>query len=170
MNHSAATFYSLKMATKSMPTRKIGSNGLQPRCMEVGDNLNIYRCKPYLKYVCISQAGSDTVSFVEYGREGHLLTYSFWDCGLGFSTNFGYDITPRCTKKGWSSTTYPQNTPRRSYFPEKAQKEIDAVVGRQRLPTLADRANLPYVDNVLKEVMRWGTPVPLGKTIIFYQG
>jgi len=44
---------------------------------------------------------------------------------------------------------------------EKAQKEIDSVVGRDRLPTFSDRASLPFVDAVLSETYRWGVPVPL---------
>ncbi|KAJ7035208.1 cytochrome P450 [Mycena alexandri] len=43
----------------------------------------------------------------------------------------------------------------------KAQKEIDSVVGTDRLPTFSDRASLPFVDAVLSEVYRWGVPVPL---------
>ncbi|KAJ3554822.1 hypothetical protein NM688_g2905 [Phlebia brevispora] len=49
-------------------------------------------------------------------------------------------------------------------YPEvqrKAQKEIDEVVGPFRLPTHDDRPRLAYIDCVFKEVMRWGTPVPL---------
>ncbi|KAF8629505.1 hypothetical protein AX17_005631 [Amanita inopinata Kibby_2008] len=44
---------------------------------------------------------------------------------------------------------------------EKAQKEIDAVVGTDRLPTFEDRPMLPYVEAVMKEAWRWGVPVPL---------
>ena len=33
----------------------------------------------------------------------------------------------------------------------KAQAELDAVVGRNRLPTLGDRDDLPYVEAILKE-------------------
>lgn len=40
-----------------------------------------------------------------------------------------------------------------------AQAEIDRVLGRDRLPTLADRASLPYVEALYKEVFRW---IPLG--------
>ncbi|KAJ6539005.1 cytochrome P450 [Mycena capillaripes] len=36
----------------------------------------------------------------------------------------------------------------------KAQHEIDAVVGGDRLPTFADREDLPYVDALVKEVCR----------------
>lgn len=39
-------------------------------------------------------------------------------------------------------------------FQKKAQTEIDKVIGDQRLPTLADRPNLPYVNCIVKEVLR----------------
>ena len=50
-------------------------------------------------------------------------------------------------------------------YPEaqkKAQEEIDAVVGTHRLPTIDDRDRLPYVNGLLKEVLRWGPATPLG--------
>jgi hypothetical protein len=43
-------------------------------------------------------------------------------------------------------------------FPEiqcRAQEEIDRVIGDSRLPTLADRDNLPYVFALLSEIYRW---------------
>ena len=43
----------------------------------------------------------------------------------------------------------------------KAQEELDRVVGRDRLPDFSDRENLPYIDAVVKEVLRWAAPVPL---------
>ncbi|EED77735.1 predicted protein [Postia placenta Mad-698-R] len=43
----------------------------------------------------------------------------------------------------------------------KAQEEIDNAVGKSRLSCFEDRPRLPYVECVLKEVLRWGTPVPL---------
>ncbi|KAF8337882.1 cytochrome P450 [Cantharellus anzutake] len=39
-------------------------------------------------------------------------------------------------------------------FQSKAQSEIDRVIGNNRLPTLADRPNLPYVNCIVKEVLR----------------
>ncbi|OCH95986.1 cytochrome P450 [Obba rivulosa] len=50
-------------------------------------------------------------------------------------------------------------------FPEmqqKAQEEIDAVIGPDRLPTLADRDRLPYVNALCMEVLRWNPVAPLG--------
>ncbi|KZV73583.1 cytochrome P450 [Peniophora sp. CONT] len=49
-------------------------------------------------------------------------------------------------------------------FPEaqnKAQAEIDSVIGRSRLPTLADRTSLPYVEALVSEVIRWAPVVPM---------
>ena len=46
---------------------------------------------------------------------------------------------------------------------EQAQKEIDSVVGLDRLPDYDDRESLPYVEAVVKEVLRWGTVAPMGK-------
>jgi len=44
----------------------------------------------------------------------------------------------------------------------KARESIDEVVGTGRLVDLADRDALPYVSCLLKEVLRWGVPAPLG--------
>ncbi|KAF9652712.1 cytochrome P450 [Thelephora ganbajun] len=44
---------------------------------------------------------------------------------------------------------------------KKAQKEIDSVVGNDRLPTFADRENLPYLEALFNECLRYGVGVPL---------
>ncbi|KAJ6788835.1 hypothetical protein PWT90_05938 [Aphanocladium album] len=45
---------------------------------------------------------------------------------------------------------------------EKAQEEIDRVIGLSRFPDLADRENLPYIDSLVKEIHRWSPVTPLG--------
>lgn len=50
-------------------------------------------------------------------------------------------------------------------FPEaqrRAQAELDAVVGPDRLPEYADRDQLPYVDALCMELMRWKLVTPFG--------
>ena len=42
----------------------------------------------------------------------------------------------------------------------RAQAEIDAVVGRHRLPTFADTPHLPYVRAIIREVLRWRPTIP----------
>lgn len=44
----------------------------------------------------------------------------------------------------------------------KLQVEMDSVVGDMRLPTFEDRPALSYLECVLKEMVRWNVPVPLG--------
>ena len=51
-------------------------------------------------------------------------------------------------------------------YPEiqkKAQAEIDAVIGPNRLPNFEDRPSLPYINAVVKEVMRWHLALPFGE-------
>ncbi|KZT23270.1 cytochrome P450 [Neolentinus lepideus HHB14362 ss-1] len=43
----------------------------------------------------------------------------------------------------------------------KAQEEIDRVTGRQRIPRMSDRAQMPYLSAVVWEVFRWAPPVPI---------
>ena len=52
-----------------------------------------------------------------------------------------------------------------SLYPEvqkAAQAELDTVVGSGRLPEFADRDKLPYINAVVKEIMRWYPVAPLG--------
>ncbi|GJD03177.1 cytochrome P450 [Colletotrichum higginsianum] len=45
---------------------------------------------------------------------------------------------------------------------QKAQEEIDRVVGQDRLPNAHDRERLPYIDAIVKELMRWNPIGPMG--------
>ena len=44
----------------------------------------------------------------------------------------------------------------------RAQAEIDTATGGTRLPAFEDRASMPYVDALLRELHRWGPVIPLG--------
>ncbi|KAF7358773.1 Steroid 17-alpha-hydroxylase/17,20 lyase [Mycena sanguinolenta] len=50
---------------------------------------------------------------------------------------------------------YPQWIPH-------AQREIDAIVGEDRLPSFKDRTQLPYVEAIVRETLRWRPPARLG--------
>ena len=50
-------------------------------------------------------------------------------------------------------------------FPEtqrRAQAELDAVIGRSRIPTFPDLSSLPYLRAMVKEVLRWRSSLPVG--------
>jgi len=68
----------------------------------------------------------------------------------------GVDTTPSALASFvMAMTLYPD-------VQTKAQAELDHVIGKERLPTFADRNNLPYVDALVKEVLRWSPVVPMG--------
>ncbi|KAJ7750812.1 cytochrome P450 [Mycena metata] len=45
---------------------------------------------------------------------------------------------------------------------KRAHAELDHVVGSKRMPEYSDLANLPYLNAIYKEVLRWRPVVPLG--------
>ena len=45
---------------------------------------------------------------------------------------------------------------------KRAQAEIDAVLGLDKLPEFEDRQSLPYVDAIVRETYRWKPVAPLG--------
>ncbi|ORY18569.1 cytochrome P450 [Clohesyomyces aquaticus] len=50
-------------------------------------------------------------------------------------------------------------------FPDaqkRAQDELDRVIGNSRLPVSADRAQLPYIEAIMKETHRWHPVLPMG--------
>jgi cytochrome P450 len=47
-----------------------------------------------------------------------------------------------------------------------AQEELDAVTGRERLPTFEDRPKLPFVDAMCMEVLRWRPVAPIGESLL----
>ena len=46
---------------------------------------------------------------------------------------------------------------------QAAQAELDRVIGHDRLPTISDRAQLPYIEALTKELLRWSPIAPLGE-------
>ena len=50
-------------------------------------------------------------------------------------------------------------------FPQvqrRAQAELDAVIGRDRLPSFDDRPRLTYIEALCKELLRWQMVTPMG--------
>ncbi|KAF7367944.1 hypothetical protein MSAN_00859500 [Mycena sanguinolenta] len=52
-----------------------------------------------------------------------------------------------------------------SLYPDvqaEAQRELDLVIGKDRLPDISDRSDLPYMNALCKEVLRWHNANPTG--------
>ena len=53
-------------------------------------------------------------------------------------------------------------------YPEvqsRARRELEAVLGTHRLPTFEDFGSVPYIDALIKELLRWQLIVRLGKSL-----
>jgi cytochrome P450 len=50
----------------------------------------------------------------------------------------------------------------------KAQEEVDRVIGHDRLPEIDDAPQLPYVQAVVNECLRWLPVVPIGLLLLSY--
>lgn len=77
--------------------------------------------------------------------------------GLQMTTTF-HDCPQTSTVMAWfmlAMVTHPE-------IQKKAQEELDAVIGRDRMPTFADRDSLPYVQACVRESLRWKTVAPIG--------
>ncbi|KAF8517574.1 cytochrome P450 [Hysterangium stoloniferum] len=76
-----------------------------------------------------------------------------WTAGALYSA--GSDTTASVvTTFFFAMTLHPE-------IQRRAQTEIDTVIGQHRLPGISDRGSLPYVEAVIKEVIRWGTVSPM---------
>ncbi|KAL0569130.1 hypothetical protein V5O48_012843 [Marasmius crinis-equi] len=45
---------------------------------------------------------------------------------------------------------------------KKVQNELDVVIGRGITPGYEERPNLPYIEAVFRETLRWAPPLPMG--------
>ena len=50
----------------------------------------------------------------------------------------------------------------------KAFEEISRVIGHDRLPALADLDDLPYMEALWKETLRWSPPFPVSESPMYH--
>ena len=92
----------------------------------------------------ISTAGTETV------RGGFVSTMVYFVHAIQSASTMSWFML--------GMTAYPE-------VQKKCQEELDRVVGRSRLPTLADRDSLPYMCATLREALRWRAVAPLGESL-----
>jgi cytochrome P450 len=79
------------------------------------------------------------------------------DCPLFFCTSGAGAETTTGTMHWWmlAMVAFPESQ-------RRAQAELDAVVGRSRIPSFSDLPCLPYLRAMVKEVLRWRSVLPVG--------
>ncbi|KAH9951705.1 cytochrome P450 [Amylocystis lapponica] len=120
----------------------------------------------------IDRMAAETYEYAKHSIEtaGPSLVRELLDAGFGSSALLEERImwTAGAMYAAGSETTYTTiltGIMAMALHPDKqrkAQKEIDNVIGSGRLPVIQDRDSLPYVNAVIKEVMRWHPALPLG--------
>ncbi|KAJ2915605.1 hypothetical protein MD484_g4790, partial [Candolleomyces efflorescens] len=101
--------------------------------------------------------GADTVS--------RLHTPTFFDCLLYHNHDIDADTTALFTGPDQTVSALTSFFLLMELYPDvqkKAQQEIDRVTGGNRLPTLDDYDALPYMRDLVKEVIRWAPVAPIG--------
>ncbi|KAF5357256.1 hypothetical protein D9756_006490 [Leucocoprinus leucothites] len=87
-------------------------------------------------------------------------TYGYSDAEIAINSSAPYTAGVMTTYASFeifvlAMLLYPQ-------VMKQAQKDIDSVVGRERLPGFEDIDSLPYIRALIKEIGRWHPPAPLG--------
>ncbi|KAF7531274.1 hypothetical protein G7054_g9043 [Neopestalotiopsis clavispora] len=62
----------------------------------------------------------------------------------------------------WAAATDTQSNTLIGFIKAQARKEIDTVLGDQRLPEWSDRVNMPYLRGVQEETLRWAATTVTG--------
>ncbi|KAI0753694.1 cytochrome P450 [Fomes fomentarius] len=144
---------------RHMPTWMPGA-GFKRRAAEVRSCLHTWR-ETALKMVIDAMATGEaapsiTASLLE-AHQGNPTPEELEDIqyigvsiyGAGMETTYG------------TLTSFMLAMVRNPGVVQKAQEELDRVVGPDRLPDFGDRESLPYLNAVLEELYRWNPGLPL---------
>ena len=125
---------------------------MQEKILEHQETLDLNSPRDYTDMMLIEIEKTTDTSSSFYGQQGlDNLKVNLFDLFLA-----GSETTS--TTLSWAilyMIRYPG-------VQEQVQQELDQVVGTDRLPSLADRPNLPYTEAVIMEIQRCGNIGPFG--------
>ncbi|KAF8179063.1 cytochrome P450 [Mycena galopus ATCC 62051] len=137
-----------------VPTSNVSRKKYNHSCDEFADVLLVY-VKEEMGYKFRGQAASSYAA--DLLGQPDLSAQKYFDIKWSAASFYsaGSDTTVSVvTAYFLAAAEYP-------HIQERAQAEMDDVVGRKKLPTFDDRASLPYTDALCKELCRWLPIVPL---------
>ncbi|KAJ3965683.1 cytochrome P450 [Lentinula raphanica] len=110
--------------------------------------------------LCVSLAENEMASdFTEYEKAWSNFTFSknLWVANFDSYSSAASLETTSITMLYflYAMTLYPD-------VQQRAQEELDRVVGRSRNPNFNDMEHLPYLRALVKEILRWQPATPLG--------
>ncbi|OSX58605.1 hypothetical protein POSPLADRAFT_1060503 [Postia placenta MAD-698-R-SB12] len=158
----ASTLVDFVPILKYIPTWMPGA-GFKRQALRVKDMWAEMTRIPYQRVrddMALGKAKPSFTTFMiqEVSRDGHLTDDNEYDISNAASQMYGAGVeTTLHTLLALllALTIYPNVV-------DKAQAEIDRVIGTSRLPELADRDSLPYLGCIVQEVLRWYPAGPLG--------
>jgi len=91
-----------------------------------------------------------------------LKAHAFNRC-FRYGQLFPLDVTRNLTSAKTSNllANFVYGMAAHPHIQEKARKVLDSVIGTDRLPNFDDRLDMPYIEAVVYELLRWRPPVPL---------
>ncbi|KAJ7811371.1 cytochrome P450 [Mycena leptocephala] len=120
---------------------------------------------PILRYLPAWFPGA---GFQSYAAECRQLTQEMRAVPFGFAKQNMQKLLEASQARNRSDEQAIQEVAATAYalgriaHQQKAQSEIDTVIGIHRLPEFEDRPSLPFVEALYREVMRWKPVTPLG--------
>ncbi|KAF7561739.1 hypothetical protein G7046_g2392 [Stylonectria norvegica] len=122
-----------------------------------GDKLHQFEAEFYLKNMLAAQQTSswNWSKQVQNMKEGAAVSQLELAYDIGIVYEAGSDTTTMALEVFTMAMVLHPDVAR------QAQEELDGVVGRGRLPLFEHQASLPFINAILKEVLRW-RPVTAG--------
>ncbi|EIW84513.1 cytochrome P450 [Coniophora puteana RWD-64-598 SS2] len=146
-----AAFPFLKYVPPSLPGGNFNAAICREYCKKMIEEPYQYMIRKMQADEGMTSMGADCLR--RFGEEGDVEQMIKDACGTAFSA--GSDTTASVLIVFiLAMTLYPD-------IQARAQKEVDAVVGDDRLPTYEDRDSLPFLDALIRETLRWGPVTPL---------
>ncbi|XP_053577678.1 cytochrome P450 2G1 isoform X2 [Bombina bombina] len=161
---------------------------IQEECQFLIEELKTYKEKPFDPAIIISKAVSNVISSVVFGQRFeyddtrfHRMLDIFYETFELMSSTWGQEKDNPNSEFTWRNLVLSLNnlffaggetvatTLKHGFllllkYPDiqaKVCKEIDSVIGQNRVPNIEDRNKMPYTEAVIHEIQRFSNVIPM---------
>ncbi|KAG2153366.1 cytochrome P450 [Suillus clintonianus] len=146
LTHIPAWFPGAKFQREALHSRQLAQKVLNAPFEFTKSRIAAGTASQSLVFDCLTQIDEDNNEAQEYVIKGAAATVFIAGFETSSSILHGFIL---------AMVLYPK-------VQAKAQAEIDTFVGSTRLPSFEDRPSLPYIEAILRELLRWSPAIPLG--------